>query len=172
VSVELRMLTFSVVLGIVQIIAASHAASLQRGYRWTASPRDEKVELLHGVAGRLERALRNFLETFPLFAAVVLIAHLTDTHNALTEWGARRAPGSTFGLASPTYRSTRPGSRWSVRWYGTLPRSASCWSSLPYSLGKRARYTGLGEVRSYASELPRTPLWRSSQNYSSTHLSE
>src|SRR5215213_2419789 len=89
VSVELRMLTFSVVLGIVQIIAASHAASLQRGYRWTASPRDEKVEPLRGVAGRLDRALRNFLETFPLFAAVVLIAHLTDTHDALTEWGAR-----------------------------------------------------------------------------------
>ncbi|MBA2712290.1 MAG: MAPEG family protein [Rubrobacteraceae bacterium] len=89
VSVELRMLTFSVVLGIVQIIAASHAASLQRGYRWTASPRDEKVEPLRGVAGRLDRALRNFLETFPLFAAVVLAAQLTGTHDALTEWGAR-----------------------------------------------------------------------------------
>src|SRR5215210_9195845 len=88
-SVELRMLTFSVVLGIIQIIAASHAASLQRGYRWTASPRDEKAEPLRGVAGRLDRALRNFLETFPLFAAVVLIAHLTDTHDALTEWGAQ-----------------------------------------------------------------------------------
>ena len=88
-SVELRMLTFSVVLGIVQIIAASHAASLQRGYRWTATPRDAKVEPLRGVAGRLDRALRNFSETFPLFAAVVLAAHVTDTHNALTEWGAR-----------------------------------------------------------------------------------
>ena len=87
--VELRMLTFGVVLGILQIIAASHAASLQRGYRWTASPRDEKVEPLRGVAGRLDRALRNFGETFPLFAAVVLVAHLTDTHDALTEWGAR-----------------------------------------------------------------------------------
>ena len=52
-------------------------------------PRDEKVEPLQGVAGRLDRALRNFLETFPLFAAVVLAAHLTDTHDALTEWGAR-----------------------------------------------------------------------------------
>ncbi len=83
------MLTLSVVLGIVQIIAASHAASLQRGYRWTASPRDEKTPPLRGVAGRLDRALRNFLETFPLFAAVVLAAHATDTHNALTEWGAR-----------------------------------------------------------------------------------
>jgi uncharacterized MAPEG superfamily protein len=89
VSVELRMLTLSVVLGIVQIIAASHAASLQRGYRWTASPRGEKVEPLGGVAGRLDRALRNFVESFPLFVAVVLVAHVTDTHDALTEWGAR-----------------------------------------------------------------------------------
>ena len=88
-SVELRMLTLSVVLGIVQIIAASHAASLQRGYRWTASARDTKVEPLRGLAGRLDRALRNFVETFALFAAVVLVAYLTDTHNALTEWGAR-----------------------------------------------------------------------------------
>ncbi len=88
-SVELRMLTLSVVLGIVQIIAASHAASLQRGYRWAASPRDEKVDPLRGVAGRLDRALRNFVETFALFADVVLVAYLTDTHNALTEWGAR-----------------------------------------------------------------------------------
>ena len=85
----MRLLTLSVVLGIVQIVAASHAASLQRGYRWTASPRDERVEPLGGVAGRLDRALRNFVETFPLFAAVVLAAHVTDTHNALTEWGAR-----------------------------------------------------------------------------------
>ena len=88
-SVELRMLTLSVVLGVVQIIAASHAASLQRGYRWTASPRDEKVEPLVGVAGRLDRALRNFGETFPLFVAVILVAHATDTHDVLTEWGAR-----------------------------------------------------------------------------------
>jgi uncharacterized MAPEG superfamily protein len=89
VTVELRMLTLSVVLGIVQIVAASHAASLQRGFRWTVSPRDEKVEPLRGVAGRLDRALRNFVETFALFAAVVLVAHVTDTHDALTEWGAR-----------------------------------------------------------------------------------
>jgi uncharacterized MAPEG superfamily protein len=84
----LRMLTLSVVLGIVQIVAASHAASLQRGYRWSASPRDETMPPLQGVAGRLNRALRNFVETFPLFAAVVLAAQVSDTHNALTEWGA------------------------------------------------------------------------------------
>lgn len=88
-SVELRMLTLATVLGIVQIIAASHAASLQRGYRWTASSRDEEPAPLRGMAGRLDRALRNFLETFPLFAAVVLAAQISDSHTALTEWGAR-----------------------------------------------------------------------------------
>jgi uncharacterized MAPEG superfamily protein len=81
------MLTLGAVLGLVQIVAASHAASLQRGYRWTAGPRDEPTPPLRGVAGRLDRALRNFLETFPLFAAVVLAAHVSDIHNALTEWG-------------------------------------------------------------------------------------
>ena len=83
------MLTLGAVLGLVQIVAASHAASLQRGYRWTAGPRDEPTTPLRGVAGRLNRALRNFLETFPQFAAVVLAAHVSDVHNALTEWGAR-----------------------------------------------------------------------------------
>ena len=63
-TIELKMLTLSVVLGIVQIIASSHTASLQRGYRWTASPRDEASPALWSVAGRLDRALRNFTETF------------------------------------------------------------------------------------------------------------
>ena len=41
------------------------------------------------MAGRLDRALRNYLETFPLFAALVLVAHVSETHDALTEWGSR-----------------------------------------------------------------------------------
>lgn len=86
---ELTMLAWSVALGFVQIVAASHSASLQRGYRFAASARDEPVEPLRGVAGRLDRALRNFLETFPLFAAVVLAAHATSHHDALTVWGSR-----------------------------------------------------------------------------------
>jgi uncharacterized MAPEG superfamily protein len=88
-TLELTFLALSVGLGFVHIVAASHSASLQRGYRWTASARDEPVEPLHGVAGRLDRASRNFFETFPLFAAVVLADAAVGRHNALTEWGAR-----------------------------------------------------------------------------------
>jgi uncharacterized MAPEG superfamily protein len=87
-TIELRMLICSVVLGFVHIVAASHAASLQRGYRWTASARDTEVAPLTGVAGRLDRALRNFSETFPLFAALVFAAYAAGRHNALTESGA------------------------------------------------------------------------------------
>jgi uncharacterized MAPEG superfamily protein len=89
VTSELKFLVLSAGLGFVHIVAASHSASLQRGYRWSSGPRDEPREPLHGVAGRLDRALNNFLETFPLFATVVLAAHVAGLHNALTEWGAQ-----------------------------------------------------------------------------------
>ena len=88
-TLELKMLALSIVLGLVQIVLASHAASLQRGYAWTASSRDASVPMLTGVAGRLERALRNFVETFPLFAAAVLTAHAAGTHSWMTEWGVQ-----------------------------------------------------------------------------------
>jgi len=88
-TLELKMLALSTVLGLVQIVLASHAASLQRGYVWTASSRDEAVPALTGVAGRLVRALQNFVETFPLFAASVLIAHVAARHSWMTEWGVQ-----------------------------------------------------------------------------------
>ena len=88
-TLELKMLALSIVLGLVQIVLASHAASLQRGYVWTASSRDGPVPPLTGVAGRLARALQNFVETFPLFAAAVLIAHVAGRHGWMTEWGVQ-----------------------------------------------------------------------------------
>jgi uncharacterized MAPEG superfamily protein len=88
-TLELKMLALSIVLGLVQIVLASHAASLQRGYVWTASSRDDAVAGLSGVAGRLARALQNFIETFPLFAAAVLIAHVAARHSWMTEWGVQ-----------------------------------------------------------------------------------
>ena len=87
-SFELAMLAASCVLCLVQIVISSHAASLQRGYRWTASSRDVEAPPLTGVAGRLERALRNFLETFPVFVAAVLLVHVLGRESAVSEWGA------------------------------------------------------------------------------------
>ena len=88
-TLELKMLALSIILALVQIVLASHAASLQRGYVWTASSRDEAAPALIGVAGRLARALQNFVETFPLFASAVLIAHVANTNSWMTEWGVQ-----------------------------------------------------------------------------------
>ena len=87
-NLEIRILAWTVVLGFVHIVAASHSASLQRGYRWTASARDHELAPLTGVAGRLDRALRNFSETFPLFAALLLAVQAIGRHSWLTEAGA------------------------------------------------------------------------------------
>ena len=87
-SAELWLLVLSIVLGFVHIILQAQSANRERGLRWNAGPRDETMPPLTGVAGRLSRALQNFLETFPLFAASVLIAQAVNLHNGLTLWGA------------------------------------------------------------------------------------
>jgi uncharacterized MAPEG superfamily protein len=84
----LALLAASVVFGFAHIILVSHLQSWQRGYRWTASSREQSVPPLVGIAGRAERALRNYLETFPFFAAAILIVTVTNTHDWLTLWGA------------------------------------------------------------------------------------
>jgi uncharacterized MAPEG superfamily protein len=93
-TIELALLAASIVLGIVHIIAVSHLQSWQRGYWWTASSREQSVVPLTGIAGRAERALRNYLETFPFFAAAILVVTVTNTHSWLTVWGAHFYLGS------------------------------------------------------------------------------
>jgi len=87
-TIELRFLAASIILGLVHLIADSHLISFQYGYRWTASSREQSVPPLHGLANRVDQAYTNFMETFPFFAAVVLAAHLTGRHGTLTIWGA------------------------------------------------------------------------------------
>jgi uncharacterized MAPEG superfamily protein len=87
-TIELVLLAASVVLGIVHVIIVSHLQSWQRGYGWTASSREHSAAPLTGVAGRAERALRNYLETFPFFAAAILVVTVTNTPSWPTVWGA------------------------------------------------------------------------------------
>jgi uncharacterized MAPEG superfamily protein len=86
---ELLMLALSVVLGFVHVIASVIAATAQYGSQWNLSARDDPMPPLRPIAGRLQRALHNFLETFPLFAAAVLIADATNRHGWMAEWGAQ-----------------------------------------------------------------------------------
>lgn len=70
---ELKMLLWAVVLGLVQVALAATLATGQRGLGWNAGPRDEPPRPLTGAAGRLDRASHNFLETFGFFAVAVLL---------------------------------------------------------------------------------------------------
>ena len=87
ISVEIAGLLVAVGLGVVHIVLASHSASLQRGYRWSASARDAPSPPLIGVAGRLSRACSNYLETFPFFAALVLAVVATGASSEWSRWG-------------------------------------------------------------------------------------
>lgn len=87
-TIELQMLAWSVVLGLVQIALAATCSVLQRGTGWAAGARDGVATPLVGVGGRLDRARANFLETFPLFVAVVLAAHVLQRHGGMTVLGA------------------------------------------------------------------------------------
>ena len=86
---ELLMLALSVVLGLVHIIVSAIATTHQYGPKWNLSARDAAMPALEIVAGRLNRALHNFLETFPLFAVAVLIADATNRHGWLAVWGSQ-----------------------------------------------------------------------------------
>ncbi|UPG71980.1 MAPEG family protein [Roseomonas gilardii subsp. gilardii] len=87
-TLELRLLAWTVVLGIVQLLLAAMATTAQNGLAWSAGARDEKRPP-EGVAARLHRAQSNLMETFPFFAAVILAAHLAGREGAMTAWGAQ-----------------------------------------------------------------------------------
>jgi uncharacterized MAPEG superfamily protein len=84
---ELQMVAAAVLIGLVHLVWAAAAAQPQRGLTWNAGPRDEPI-VLTGVAGRLERAFANFRETFPFFAALVVIDYLGGRLGDLTAYGA------------------------------------------------------------------------------------
>jgi uncharacterized MAPEG superfamily protein len=69
---EIQLLGLSVCLVVVQIVLAAQLGNRQYGLKWAASARDEAAPAPGILLGRVQRALANMLETFPLFAAAVL----------------------------------------------------------------------------------------------------
>lgn len=86
---EIQMLAWAVALGIAQLFLAAAAMTHQRGLKWNASARDGEPPPLTGIAARLDRALRNFLETFPFFAAIALALVAMGRNDEATALGAQ-----------------------------------------------------------------------------------
>lgn len=74
-SVELQILFCAILLGFVQLVTAILSNIGARGMPWALGPRDNDGAPLGKLGGRLDRAYKNFLETFIFFAAAVLLAH-------------------------------------------------------------------------------------------------
>jgi uncharacterized MAPEG superfamily protein len=85
---ELQILFCAVALGLVQLGLTIVMNLLVRA-QWAAGPRDEPGIPLGKIGERLERAYRNFLETFPLFAAAVLIDQALGKSTPLTMLGVQ-----------------------------------------------------------------------------------
>ncbi len=87
-STELIILGLSVVLLFVHIGLQGVLATKERGSAWNAGPRDEEQKPLGPQAGRAERALKNFQETWPAFIALALGLAVTGRAGGIGEIGA------------------------------------------------------------------------------------
>ena len=105
-SMELKMLAWSMVLGLVQIALAATLVTAQRGYAWGFSARDGEARPVSATTARLQRAAANFLETFPFFAVAVLMLHALGRFDANTALAAQMyfwarvlyVPAYAFGI--------------------------------------------------------------------------
>jgi uncharacterized MAPEG superfamily protein len=86
---ETTMLLWSVVLGLVQLVAASMAVNNDVGLPYNLSSRDEPAPPLGKTAGRLVRAAANFRETFGLFAVSVILVVLLHKQDNMSALGAQ-----------------------------------------------------------------------------------
>ena len=88
-SIDLQMLWASAALGLVQIVLAVLAGLPSAGLPWALGPRDTPPASTNKFASRLDRALKNFTETFAVFAAAVLVANALGKHTAMSALGAQ-----------------------------------------------------------------------------------
>jgi uncharacterized MAPEG superfamily protein len=86
-TIELKLLVWSVALAFAQMLVAVAGATLDVGLPMLLGNR-ENLPKLTGWAGRAGRAHYNMLENLALFAPLVIVAQLAGRTNATTAHGA------------------------------------------------------------------------------------
>ena len=114
---ELQYLVYGVILLIAHVIIQATFSDLSKGLGWALGPQDETRDQ-SVVAARIERSLRNYLETFPAFAALALILAVTELGNATSALGAAVWFWARIAYI-PAYASGVPLVR-SVAWFASL----------------------------------------------------
>jgi uncharacterized MAPEG superfamily protein len=87
-SLDLKMLLWSVALAFIQMLIAVFGAMLQVGLPTLAGNREDLAPIT-SWAGRAQRAHLNMLENLVLFVPLVLIADITSRDNVRAELGAQ-----------------------------------------------------------------------------------
>ncbi len=119
---EIKILGWSIFLGLAHVLIAAGLATQQRGLKWNAGNRDGEEQPLTGAAARATRANRNFLETFPFFAAAVLAVAVTTSGSPHTLLGAQLYLGART-VYLPIYIAGIPYLRtvvWAIAFWGLL----------------------------------------------------
>ncbi len=120
-TLELKLLVWSTVLALIQMLIALLAAIAQVGLMALVGNR-ENLAAFGGWAGRAQRAHRNMLESLTIFAALVLVAQVAGKSNAGTALGAQLFFWSRLAYA-PVYVIGLPGLRtglWGISFVGLL----------------------------------------------------
>ena len=128
-STEMEMLWLSVVLGLVQLLVATVLNVSVWGVPYGISPRDTPATPIGLRGARIERAYRNFLETFPFFVASVLMVQLLNKHSAQSALGAqiyfwsRLVYAPAYALGIPYLRTIA----WAASLFGIVRVLTAVW---------------------------------------------
>ncbi|QAY77726.1 MAPEG family protein [Sphingosinicella sp. BN140058] len=87
-TIDLSVLAWGCILGILHIFIAVRFKTRQYGTKWNVGARDEALPPPNPIVGRLARAQANFFETFPIMAAAILIVTVADLEDRSTAIGA------------------------------------------------------------------------------------
>jgi uncharacterized MAPEG superfamily protein len=120
-TIELKLLVWSTLLALVQMLIALLGAIAQIGLSPLVGNR-ENLPAFEGWADRAQRAHRNMLESLTIFAALVLVAQVAGKSNATTALGAQLFFWSRLAYA-PVYVIGIPWLRtsvWGVSFAGLL----------------------------------------------------
>ena len=85
---EIVVLALGVALLFAHVSLQAILATIELGAQWNASPRDKRIEVKGPIAGRAERALKNYLETFPALVGLSLALAVLGKTGGLGATGA------------------------------------------------------------------------------------
>jgi uncharacterized MAPEG superfamily protein len=115
---EIVMLGLGAVLLLLQMFLQSVSSAIELGGSYKMGSRDDSRVVRSVIAGRADRAFRNLLETFPVFAALALALVITGRDGGLGALGAQAWIAMRI-LYVPLYLIQIPFAR-SVVWFASI----------------------------------------------------